>query len=130
MAVNSVHHADVPIIGVARLTTANTDRDTIANDVSIVTGSANGSAIEYFTAHAAEDLAANGLVFVWYYDGTNNRLRYEFAMADVTASASVSEADGIWTPPKPIFVPSGKIIKVTFTLSKKLNVFAHGYNLG
>lgn len=78
-----------PKIGIANISTANTNRDGTGTVDTVFTAGASGSRIEHIDILGVGTTTA-GMVRLFLYDGSTYRLWKEVAITAVTASASVA----------------------------------------
>ena len=94
-----------------QVTVANTGRDGSGTIVTLVTGAANGSAVQAINLWAAATSAANVVrIFLSLDGGTTKRLIYEFEITAVTVSGSVAGFNAEWIPSLPINLPDANAI--------------------
>lgn len=99
--------------------TANTAKDGTGTVVTIFTGGTNGSRVDsiVFRPIGTNATASAGRIFV--NNGStnatpaNNALIGEITLATTTLSETGAIAGFIWTPPVPLFLPSGYKINIT-----------------
>lgn len=126
------------VIGYAKLTTANTTRSlssTTGMQV-LVTAGADGTLINRITfIHAADDQATASttcVLRVYLSDdaaGTTNECLYdEVANATVTGTATGVGAKQVISIPNGLFLPSGKYLLVTVSVTSQWFVTAEGYS--
>lgn len=115
-----------PNIGMARISTANTNRDGTGTLGTLVTGATNGTRIDRIVATAISTTTA-GMLRFFLYDATNTRLVYELAVTAIMPSGTVVAWTGEWvrTDGLPIIiVPSGWILKVGTNNAESFDVVA------
>ena len=121
--------AQVPRIGIARLTTAETSIDAApANVVTVLTAATDHTIVSRVLVKAAQTTTA-GMVRLWLYDGSTYRLYEEISVSAVTPSATVQAWEGESvriTPDRPMVLPSGWSLRATTEKGEKFNVSAFG----
>lgn len=85
----SPQFATTPRIGLGQVTAANTNRDGTGTLVNIITGVAAGTKIQEVAIQATGTTTA-GMVRLYLFDGTNNRLFDEFVVSAITVGASTA----------------------------------------
>jgi hypothetical protein len=86
---NAPQFATTPRIGLGQVTAANTNRDGTGTLVNIITGVAAGTRIQEVVIQATGTTTA-GMVRLYLFDGTNNRLFDEFVVSAITVGASTA----------------------------------------
>ena len=81
--------ATTPHIGLAQISTANTNRDGTGAVVDVITGATNGTRIDRVTVMAT-GTTTQGMVRLYLSDGTNTRLWKEVLVSAVTPSGTVA----------------------------------------
>lgn len=119
--------ANVPKIGMAAISTANTNRDGSGTLVSVLTGSTNGTKIEEVKIAAAAATTA-GVVRLFLWDGTNNRLLTETLVSAITPSASVQTFERSIVFDN-LVLPSTWELRASTNNAEAFNVFAFGANI-
>jgi len=117
-----------PVAAQANVAAANTNRDGTGTLVDLVTGGTDGTRIDRIVAKAAVTTTA-GMLRIFHYDGTSNRLIDEIPVSAITPSASVESfsaelvrGDGL----PYIVLKSGDKLKVTMHNAESMNVWAIG----
>ena len=126
-----------PIVGHARIATANTNRDGTGTvgTVTTATTAANGGKgrrVDRVQAKATVTTTA-GMVRLFVYDGTNRRLVHEFTVDAVTASASVATWEEEWvrTDGQPVIVlPPGYALEASTHNAEQIDCIAFAGDLG
>lgn len=77
----------------ARVAAANTNHDGTGTLVDLITGTTEGTRVERLK-YAAEVTTTAGMLRIWHYDGTDNRLLDEIPIPANTVSASNPGAAG------------------------------------
>lgn len=85
----SPQFAATPLVGVAQVSVANTNRDGTGTLGTVVSAGASGSRIEEIVVEATGTTTA-GMVRLFVNDGTNTRLWREVAVTAVTPSGTVA----------------------------------------
>lgn len=85
----SPQFASTPRIGLGQATAANTNRDGTGTLANIITGVAAGTKIQEVVIQATGTTTA-GMVRLYLFDGTNNRLFDEFVVSAITVGASTA----------------------------------------
>lgn len=81
--------ASTPLVGMAQISTANTNRDgSTGSYTTVLTGGASGSVIKKIRVCAAVTTTA-GVVRLFLNDGTNRRLMQEIIVPAITPSTTV-----------------------------------------
>lgn len=80
--------AVTPKVGMAQISTANTNRDGSGTLGTVVTGGTNGSVIKKIRVCSTVTTTA-GAVRLFLYDGTNTRLMQEIIVPAITPSTTV-----------------------------------------
>lgn len=86
---NAPQFAAIPKIGSGQVTVANTFRDGTGTLANIITGVATGTKIQEIVIQATGTTTA-GMVRLYLFDGTNNRLFDEFVVSAITVGASTA----------------------------------------
>lgn len=124
MAANPVF-IGVPKTWQGQVTAANANRDGTGTLVTIATAGANGSRIDLIEVQAAVTTTA-GMVRFFMFDGANNRLLRELAVAAITPSASVQafrEAVALF---EGLVLPTGWSLKASTHNAEAMNIIARG----
>lgn len=115
-----------PVLGMAQISTANTNRDGTGTIGTVVTGVAEvGSLIELIRIQAVGTTTA-GMVRIFIHDGANFRLWMEVPVTAITPSGSVAGYEKEIIPTKPLMLPPGYSIRASTHNAETFNVFAHG----
>lgn len=85
----SPQFAATPRIGSGQATAANTNRDGTGTLANIITGVAAGTKIQEVVIQATGTTTA-GMVRLYLFDGTNNRLFDEFVVSAIAVGASTA----------------------------------------
>lgn len=120
------NYAQAPLIGMAQISSANTNRDGTGTLVSVVTATPNGSRIERIRIQATVTTTA-GMVRLFLFDGTNNRLYMEIPVTAATPSGTVA-AFSYEGAVSDLVLPTGWILKAAPHNAETFNVQAFGAN--
>lgn len=120
------------IVGMARATAANTNRDGTGTVYTLVTGGTNATRVDRVTVTALVTTTA-GMWRFYIFDGTNYRLIKEAAVSAVTPSGTVAAFAYEWvrpttdTPPMALLdVPSGSFLVVSTNNAEAADFVAYG----
>lgn len=96
--------------------------------VTLATGSANGSVVELIRVYATGTTTQGKCrIFLSLDGGTNKRLVQEIDIPAVTASATVAAASGEWVPTVPLVLPdTSAVLYATTHTGDDLVVLACG----
>lgn len=117
----------VPVMGLAQVTAANTNRDGTGTIVTVLTGAANGTRIHKIIVYATVTTTA-GMVRLFITGGGVTRLWREIAIPAVTVSATVmahSEIIELFGEDA-LHLPSTYILKASTHNAEAINVIAEG----
>lgn len=92
--------------------TANTNRDGSGTLATLITAGASGSMVNGVVVKGTGTTTA-GMIRVFHYDGSNNRLVGEVIVTAITVGAAVEAWKGVWAPEFPMFIPSGGLLKLS-----------------
>jgi len=120
--------AVTPRIGVGQVSTANTNRDGTGTLVDIITGVAAGTRIAEVVVEATVTTTA-GMVRLYLFDGTTNRLFDEVAIAAATVSASVKATRVSVTYPNLVLPSASWKLRASTHNAEAINVIALGADL-
>jgi hypothetical protein len=120
--------ATTPRIGMGQVSTANTNRDGSGTLVDIITGVAAGTRIAEVVVNATVTTTA-GMVRLYLFDGTNNRLFDEVAIAAATPSASVKATRVSVTYANLVLPSASWKLKASTHNAEAINVIALGADL-
>jgi len=112
----------------AQISTANTARDGSGTLVDIVTGAGNGTLIQRIEV-IATGITTAGMVRLFLFDGTNNRLYVEIAVTAITPSGTVAAFSASLTPQPALPLKSGWKLKAAPHNGETFNVMATVLNL-
>lgn len=125
---NAPQYAATPKIGLGQVTAANTNRDGTGTLVNVYTGGTSGSKILEVTVQGTGTTTA-GMVRLYIYDGTNNRLFDEFVVSAITVGASTAAFRVSKTYDNLILPSSTYILKASTHNAETFNVYALGGDL-
>lgn len=117
-------YADVPLLGSAQISTANTSRDGTGTVATVVSPGDNGSRIEEILVQATGTTTA-GMVRLYLTDGVTTRLFAEIPVTAITPSATVAAftASRKFTN---LVLPFDMSILASTEKAETFNVFAFG----
>lgn len=123
-------YASTPRVGIAQISTANTNRDGTGTIGTVFTAGASGSRIDAIAIKATGTVTA-GMVRLFVNDGTNTRLLAELPVVAVTPAAStpayeVQLNQNTMSQLFPIILPTGHNIGASTQNAETFNVFAFG----
>lgn len=81
------NYAATPVIGMAQISTANTNRDGTGTLGAVLAGAAGGRRIHTIRIKATGNTTA-GMIRLYLYDGTNTRMFTEVVVPVITVGAS------------------------------------------
>lgn len=114
-----------PVVSVAQISTANTNRNgTGALSVVVVAG-ASGTRIEYVRV-VATGTVTNGVVRLYVSGGTSVFLWKEIIVTATTPSTTQEVFTAEYVPTKPLVLPAGHALEASTHNAETFNVFAHG----
>jgi len=119
--------AATPIIALAQVSAANTNRDGTGTAPDVVTGATNGTRIDRITIEGTGTTTA-GVVRLFLYDGTNTRLWKEVLVTAITPSATV-EVYSKTLSGLGLVLPNTYKIKAATHNAETFNVIAEGANI-
>lgn len=121
----------VPVIGMVRIATANTNRDGTGTLGDVVTGGTNGTRIDKIVIEAIGTTTA-GMVRLYINDGTNTRLWQEVMVAALTPSGTVQAFRALILTPDPqsplLVLPVSYVLRASTVAAESFDVSAHGGN--
>lgn len=112
-----------PNVTISNSATANTAIDGTGTLVTGFTAGSNGSRVERIRVKCAATSAA-GLVNIFIFDGTNNRLLTSIAVTAATSSVTVATFESVVT--LGIVLPTGFLLKFATTIAQSTNFCAEG----
>lgn len=121
-------YAITPRIGVGQVTVANAGRDGTGTLVDILVGASTGTKIAEVVVQSTVTTTA-GMVRLFTWDGTTNRLFYEFLVSAITVSGSV-QAFRSSVPFDNLVLPSASwTLRAATNNAEAMNVIALGADL-
>lgn len=130
MAANTVpKFIDAPIIGIAEISVANTNRDGTGDMVVVATGTEAGKVIELIRVVAIVTTTA-GMIRLFLNDGSTKYLYKELPVAVVVASATVPAFEKEFVPTGgSLTLPEGWTLEAATEKNEAFKVFAFGGDL-
>ena len=125
---SSPQFAATPAIGVASVSTANTNRDGTGTIATVLTAGSEGSRVDEIVVQATGD-PADSIVTIFLHDGSNFWLRDEFDLGNPAAASATAAGFQVSRTYENLVLPSGWSIRAAITAaptSGVVNVFAHG----
>jgi hypothetical protein len=120
--------AVTPVVGMAQVTAANTNRDgTTGTYVTLLTAAASGTRVAEIVTQGAVTTTA-GMVRLFLTDGTTTRMFDEISISAATVSATV-KGNRVSTTYNNLVIPSGWSIRASTHNAEAINVWALGANL-
>lgn len=116
----TAQYAATPRAALGQVSTANTNRDGTGTLASIFTAGASGSRVDDIYI-AATGTTTAGVVRLFLYDGTNNRLWQEILVTAVTPSTTVQ----VWNYSlfnQALILPTGYILKASTNNAETFNI--------
>ena len=126
----TANYAATPKVGVANISTANTNRDGSGTIGNVLSAGASGSRIDGIVIQATGTTTA-GMVRIYVFDGTNNRLFLEAPIVAITPSGTVPAVNLAYNhnnSPEvfPIHIPTGYSLRASTNNAESFNVIAFG----
>jgi len=123
-------YASTPRLGIAQISTANTNRDGTGTIGTVFTAGASGSRVDAIAIKATGTVTA-GMVRLFVHDGTNARLLAELPIVAGTPAAStpayeVQLNQNTMSQLFPIIIPTGYSIRASTNNAETFNVFGFG----
>ena len=116
-----------PVIGQASIATANTNRDGTGTIGTLLTGSANGTRVDFCVIKSIVTTTA-GMIRFYIDDGAGNIYLWdELVVTAITASGTVAAFRGVIQ--LGFQLPSGYILKASTQNAETFRCFVHGANL-
>ena len=112
-----------PKTAIGQATVANTGLDGSGTLADVLTAGANGSIVVGVVVEAIATTTA-GMVRLFHYDGTNNRLIAEVLVTAITPSGTVKAFTEAWAPPFPLVIPTTGKLKATTHTGDDFNIIA------
>ena len=126
---NIPQYASTPNLGICKLTTAETNRASPTNIVSLFTAGSNGSRVERITINTTAT-SALGAVWLWIQRSGTYYLYTEFQVSAKTGSATVLDfnlqTDMTAVGNIGLILKSGDVLYASTTITQNMNVFAEG----
>lgn len=119
------NYAATPLVGVAAISTANTNRDGTGTLGTVVTAGSSGSRIDGVVVQASGTTTA-GMVRLFLHDGTNARLWHEVQVTAITPSASVAAFRSELILDQPVILANGWSLRASTHNAEAFNVAAFG----
>ena len=113
-----------PIVAIAQISTANTNRDGSGTIGTVYTPGANGGRLEYVRVQATGTTTV-GVVRLYIHDGTNARLWKELLVTAITPLTTVEAFSIEYIPTEALVLPSGYSLRASTHNAETFNVFAH-----
>jgi hypothetical protein len=123
--------ASTPVIGMAQVNTANTNRDGTGAMATLLTGASSGTVVNSVRIVAA-GTTTSGVIRLFLHDGANTRLFQEIIVPAITPSATqaVFSRTVQFLYPDTLILPSASWqLRVSTNNAETFNVFAQGANL-
>jgi hypothetical protein len=111
-----------------KVSVANPNRDGTGTLVTIVTGGANGSVVE-FVRLKAQETVTDGMIRVFLDDGVGSCLYHEVPVYATTASATQMTFEVDYEPIREIYVPNGFSLKFSTEKGETFDIAAYGEDL-
>ena len=120
--------AVTPIVGMAQVSVANTNRDgTTGTYVTLLTAGSSGTRVAEIVTQGSVTTTA-GMVRLFLTDGTTTRMFDEVSIAAATVSGTV-KGNRVSTTYTNLVIPSGWSIKASTHNAEAINIWALGANL-
>lgn len=125
--------ASVPKVGIATISTANTNRDGTGTIGTVLTAGTNGTRLRRITIQATGTTTA-GMVRLYLHDGTTAQLYLETPVTAVTPSGtvlaySVTYNENVDFSQLPLTIPSGYSLRASTQNAETFKVIAEGADL-
>jgi hypothetical protein len=120
---SSPYYYGTPKTAIGQAVTANSGRDGSGTLADVFSGGANGSVLVGVAVQAIGTVS-DGMVRLFHYDGSNNRLLAEIEVTATTPSASAAAFEAVWAPTFPVVIPSGGKLKASTETGDDFNVVA------
>lgn len=126
----SANYVGTPKLGVAQVSTANTNLDGTGTLGTIFTAGSSGSRIDSIAIKATGTTTA-GMVRLFIHDGTNARLLSEVPVLAITPSATLPAFEVLLTGDTysqlfPIILPNTYSLRASTDAAETFNVIASG----
>lgn len=121
---NQPQFAAMPVLDFVQATAANTNRDGTGTLATVCTAAGNGTKLDRIVIEAVGTTTV-GVVRLYVYDGSNNRLWREVLVTAITPSTTVMayRAEILL---EHFVLPSGYSLKASTHNAETFNIFAHG----
>lgn len=125
--------AATPKVGIATISTANTNRDGTGTLGTVLTAGASGTRIRRIEVQATGTTTA-GMVRLYLHDGTTAHLFLEVPVSAITPSATVAAfsanyAETTTVDQLPLTIPSGYSLRASTHNAESFKVIAEGGDL-
>lgn len=114
-----------PVVSVAQISTANTNRNGTGALSVVVVGGTNGTRIEYIRV-VATGTVTNGVVRLYISGGTSVFLWKEIIVTATIPSTTQEVFTAEYIPTSPLVLPVGHAIEASTNNAETFNVFVHG----
>lgn len=121
----TVNYASTPRCGSGQVATANTNRDGSGTLGNVLAAGASGSRVDYVDIVATGTTTA-GVVRLFIYDGTNNRLLSETLVGAITPSTTIAVFSARISWDQGLILPANYILKASTNNAETFNVIAFG----
>lgn len=126
----TANYAATAKVGLANIATANTNRDGSGTVGNVLSAGASGSRIDGVIIQAVGATTA-GMVRLFIFDGTNNRLFMEATIVAITPSGTIPAVNLAYNhnnSPEifPIHIPTGYSLRASTNNAESFNVLAFG----
>lgn len=123
-------YAAVPKVGIAQITTANTDRDGTGTIGTVFTAGSSGSRIDMIGLQATST-TTSGMIRLFVHNGTTAFLLAEIPVVAITPSATnpafnVQLNTNTMTQFLPIVIPTGHSLRASTNNAESFNIIAFG----
>ena len=126
MSANTVpRYTESVVLGMAQISTANTNRDGTGTLGTVHTAGEHGSRIDLIRVVGTGTTTA-GVVRIFVDDGSNVRLLKEILVDAITPSTSIEVFTDEYQPTEPLLMPATWILKASTHNAEAFNVFAIG----
>lgn len=119
------NYAATPLVGVAAISTANTNRDGTGTLATVVTAGSSGSRIDGVVVQAS-GITTAGMVRLYLHDGSTARLWHEVPVTAITPSASVAAFRSEMILDQPVILANGWSLRASTHNAEAFNVAAFG----
>lgn len=125
--------AATPKVGIATISTANTNRDGTGTLGTVLTAGASGTRIRRIEVQATGTTTA-GMVRLYLHDGTTAHLFLEVPVSAITPSGTVSAftanySEATTTDQLPLTIPTGYSLRASTHNAESFKVIAEGGDL-